>query len=122
MNQMRQAMQTLQGNGFPLFGGMNPNLGGMNPNPAGTPGGAGLFNSNSLGGLDFSNLLNPSLSNPATGAAPSAVPAAVEPPSVRFATQLTQLQSMGFPDNEANLRALIATNGNINAAVDRLLS
>lgn len=29
---------------------------------------------------------------------------------------------MGFPDSAANLRALISTNGNVNAAVDRLFS
>lgn len=31
------------------------------------------------------------------------------------------LQDMGFSDREANIRALQATGGNVNAAVDRLL-
>jgi ubiquilin len=31
------------------------------------------------------------------------------------------LQDMGFFDQEANIRALQATGGNVNAAVDRLL-
>jgi hypothetical protein len=31
------------------------------------------------------------------------------------------LQDMGFYDQEANVRALQATGGNVNAAVDRLL-
>ena len=31
------------------------------------------------------------------------------------------LQDMGFYDQEANIRALQATGGNVNAAVDRLL-
>lgn len=39
----------------------------------------------------------------------------------RYATQLSQLEAMGFTDNEANLRALSATGGNVNAAVERLL-
>lgn len=30
-------------------------------------------------------------------------------------------QDMGFFDRESNLRALVATGGNVNAAVDRLL-
>ena len=32
------------------------------------------------------------------------------------------LQDMGFFDRDANIRALHATGGNVNAAVDRLLS
>ena len=35
---------------------------------------------------------------------------------------LTQLCDMGFLDTDANLRALMATGGNVNAAVERLLS
>ena len=31
------------------------------------------------------------------------------------------LQDMGFYDREANVRALVATGGNVNAAVERLL-
>ena len=44
------------------------------------------------------------------------------PPEERFADQLEQLNSMGFYDRDSNLRALVATNGNVNAAVERLLS
>ncbi|KAF8112686.1 hypothetical protein N665_0062s0037 [Sinapis alba] len=43
------------------------------------------------------------------------------PPEERFATQLQQLQEMGFYDRAENIRALLATNGNVNAAVERLL-
>jgi len=42
-------------------------------------------------------------------------------PEQRFASQLEQLASMGFPDREANIRALTATLGDVNAAIDRLL-
>ena len=41
---------------------------------------------------------------------------------MRFASQISQLCDMGFMDSEANLRALVATGGNVNAAVERLLS
>nr|CAB3502123.1 unnamed protein product [Digitaria exilis] len=43
------------------------------------------------------------------------------PPEELYATQLSQLQEMGFFDTQENLRALIATAGNVHAAVERLL-
>ncbi|KAF3321124.1 ubiquitin domain-containing protein DSK2a-like isoform X2 [Carex littledalei] len=43
------------------------------------------------------------------------------PPEELYATQLTQLQEMGFIDAQENIRALIATSGNVHAAVERLL-
>ncbi|XP_063173303.1 ubiquilin-4 [Candoia aspera] len=42
-------------------------------------------------------------------------------PEVRFRQQLEQLSAMGFINREANLQALIATGGDINAAIERLL-
>ncbi|CAN6191547.1 unnamed protein product [Urochloa humidicola] len=39
------------------------------------------------------------------------------PPEELYATQLSQLQEMGFFDTQENLRALIATSGNVHAAV-----
>lgn len=44
------------------------------------------------------------------------------PPEQRYQQQLEQLTSMGFLNREANLQALIATFGDINAAVERLLA
>ncbi|CAF0885841.1 unnamed protein product [Didymodactylos carnosus] len=44
------------------------------------------------------------------------------PPEQRFAVQLEQLVAMGFGNREANLQALVATMGDINAAIERLLS
>ncbi|KAL5172908.1 Heat shock protein 90-4 [Glycine soja] len=41
-----------------------------------------------------------------------------EPPEQLYATQLSQLQEMGFFDTQENIRALIATSGNIHAAVE----
>ncbi|KAG2241072.1 hypothetical protein Bca52824_090359 [Brassica carinata] len=43
------------------------------------------------------------------------------PPEELYATQLQQLEEMGFFDRAENIRALRATNGNVNAAVERLL-
>jgi len=50
---------------------------------------------------------------------PTAAPSA--DPHVVFAAQLRQLHEMGFVDDEANIRVLRQTNGNVNAALDRLL-
>jgi ubiquilin len=44
------------------------------------------------------------------------------PPEERFATQLVQLQEMGFFDASENIRALTMTNGNVEAAVEWLFS
>ncbi|XP_050101688.1 ubiquilin-1 [Anopheles aquasalis] len=44
------------------------------------------------------------------------------PPEERYRAQLEQLTSMGFVNREANLQALIASFGDINAAVERLLA
>ncbi|KAI3714196.1 hypothetical protein L1987_72792 [Smallanthus sonchifolius] len=43
------------------------------------------------------------------------------PPEQLYATQLSQLQEMGFFDTQENIRALRATAGNVHAAVERLL-
>nr|XP_009390884.1 PREDICTED: ubiquitin domain-containing protein DSK2a isoform X1 [Musa acuminata subsp. malaccensis] len=43
------------------------------------------------------------------------------PPEELYATQLSQLQEMGFFDTQENIRALTATAGNVHAAVERLL-
>lgn len=50
-----------------------------------------------------------------------ACPLQVQTPEVRFQQQLEQLNAMGFINREANLQALIATGGDINAAIERLL-
>lgn len=62
-------------------------------------------------------------------AAPVAPPAAPAPaptyqmtPEQRFGPQLAQMHDCGFLDDQRNIEALIATNGNVNAAVDWILS
>ncbi|KAI8993549.1 hypothetical protein BDB01DRAFT_776674 [Pilobolus umbonatus] len=49
-------------------------------------------------------------------------PTSVEPPEVRFRDQLAQLEEMGFSEKQANVRALLATGGNVEAAIEYLLS
>lgn len=66
--------------------------------------------------------MNPFLMGALGGGAPPAAPANQEPPEVRFQVQLQQLQDMGFYDAAANVRALLATGGNVNAAVEYLFS
>ncbi|GAB0098519.1 ubiquilin-1 [Sergentomyia squamirostris] len=64
----------------------------------------------------FSEFMSRMLNGMATGGNPN------QPPEERYSTQLEQLTAMGFVNREANLQALIATFGDINAAVERLLA
>jgi len=43
-------------------------------------------------------------------------------PEIVYRDQLRQLNEMGFTNASANLNALIATGGNLEAAVDRLIT
>lgn len=54
------------------------------------------------------------------GAAAPAQPQ--EPPEVRFQVQLQQLNEMGFWDAAKNIRALLASGGNVNGAIEMLFS
>ena len=56
----------------------------------------------------------------AAAAAPPPAPPAN--PGQLYASQLQTLTEMGFFDTDANLRALVSTGGNVQAAVERLLS
>jgi len=55
---------------------------------------------------------------------PGGVPAAPPTgnPELAYRAQLQQLGQMGFVDAHANLQALIATNGDLNSAIERLLN
>ncbi|XP_017130483.1 ubiquilin-1 [Drosophila elegans] len=83
----------------------NPAAGGPSLAPGGGPN-AQLFN-------DFMVRMLNGMSNNADS---------TQPPEVRYQSQLEQLAAMGFANRDANLQALIATFGDINAAVERLLS
>ena len=97
MMQLQQAVQQLQRGGVLPEGAFGPMMGGFPGMPSSSPGAPSPF-----------------------------VPSAVPPPpavapEVRFANELTQLESMGFVNRADNIRALISTNGNVNAAIERLL-
>jgi ubiquilin len=105
--------------------GTPPQLGYFpSPPPAMAPGTSTGTTSQALN-LDFSSLFSPAAANN-TATNPSAVVQQQQQqqavtPAVRFASQLQQLSDMGFSDQAANLRALAAVNGNVQAAVERLL-
>mmetsp|Transcript_23423 Transcript_23423/g.34266 ORF Transcript_23423/g.34266 Transcript_23423/m.34266 type:complete len:153 (+) Transcript_23423:3-461(+) len=103
------------------------NMGNMNGNT-----GAGVGASSgvppTVPGLDFSSLLNQmqssSISGMSTmggtvggGQAPNVIPN-----EQRFVIQLQSLNDMGFDDNQVNIAALVATHGNVNRAIDMLLT
>ncbi|PPQ81614.1 hypothetical protein CVT25_013589 [Psilocybe cyanescens] len=51
-----------------------------------------------------------------------AAPADTRPPEERFQVQLQQLQDMGFTNAQQNVRALLATGGNVQGAIDYIFS
>lgn len=59
--------------------------------------------------------------NPFAGLGAGATPADSRPPEERFATQLEQLQGMGFYDSSANIRALLMSGGSVEGAVAVLI-
>ncbi len=141
--QMQNSMQTLHraglmppvgpggaiGTGLPDTAGAGP--GGLASGGMGTPAQiteAGVAS----GGLDFSSLLGrgtgttTGMMTPQQPSVPTTnTPAAAAPlqnPEVQYSNQLAQLNAMGFSDQSANIRALVASQGNVNAAVERLIS
>lgn len=48
-------------------------------------------------------------------------PADTTPPEERYATQVQQLENMGFPDKHSNLQALVQSNGDVNMAINSLI-
>lgn len=117
MLQAQQAFQSLGQNmpgGFPM---MPPTWGSM---------GSSNNNSNNSSstddsGLDFSRLLNQFQSASVSSPSP-APPTSTLPPEQRYASQLSTLSDMGFTDSEANIRALTECNGNLNRAIEKLVS
>jgi ubiquilin len=56
------------------------------------------------------------------GATSPPPPADARPPEERFQVQLQQLQDMGFTNAAQNVRALLATGGNVQGAIDYIFS
>jgi ubiquilin len=74
--------------------------------------------------LDFSNLLQQMQGTglSAGAAAPAVHPTVPTNPADRYRTQLRSLYDMGFDDEPRNVQALTVSHGNVNRAVDWLLS
>lgn len=136
--QVQSGLETLQREAPGMFPGMN--LAGMGgaANPTSQ---AGTNNSSSTTTTPTSNPTQAASRPATTGASPNAdflqqmmqnlmgtttssgstAAANRDPPERRFSSQLEQLTAMGFYNRDANLRALLATNGNVNQAVEFLL-
>nr|XP_006641835.1 PREDICTED: ubiquilin-4 [Lepisosteus oculatus] len=127
--QIQQGLQTLQTEAPGLMPSLTPggfpvsplSAGGTGPpeNPAPSGGGPSQGPTPVTGPTGSSSaqqqLMQQMLQMFAGGSAQS------QTPEVRFQQQLEQLSAMGFINREANLQALIATGGDINAAIERLL-
>lgn len=88
--------------------------------PGAGAGAGGMAGMAGMGGLaDLMSRMNFGAAAGATGGAPAAP--SVNPEQT-YASQLEQLQSMGFSDRARNIAALTAAFGDLNAAVERLLN
>ncbi|XP_072461468.1 ubiquilin-1 isoform X4 [Notamacropus eugenii] len=120
--QIQQGLQTLATEAPGLIPGFTPGLGG-------------LGNTGSSTGTNVSSSAPSENTSPSSGTtepghqqfiqqmlqALAGANSQLQNPEVRFQQQLEQLSAMGFLNREANLQALIATGGDINAAIERLL-
>ncbi|KAL1950876.1 hypothetical protein VTO73DRAFT_25 [Trametes versicolor] len=100
---MQQMLAAMGGGGSP----------GAAANPFGGLGGFGAGGLGGLGGLGGGGL---------GGFGAPAAPANTQPPEERFQVQLQQLQDMGFTNASQNVRALLATGGNVHSAIEYILS
>jgi ubiquilin len=102
----------------PLDGVSSRNLPNLPPNLANLPslGQAGLH---SLQPLWEMMRVQPPGAAGAAGA--GGADGAGREPEVRYSTQMSQMYDMGFTDPEANQRALVATGGNLSAAIERIV-
>ncbi|KAI0311883.1 hypothetical protein OF83DRAFT_710554 [Amylostereum chailletii] len=92
-----------------------------NPNAAPNPFGNFQFDPSALAGI-FGGGAGGAFGAGAGGAfgAPAA-PADTRSPEERFQVQLQQLQDMGFTNAQQNVRALLATAGNVHSAIEYIL-
>lgn len=115
--QIQQGMEQLRS----VAPGLVNNM-GIPPPPPGAPtttsASSGTTNTNTTASNPalFSDFMSRMINGMATGSNTNL------PPEERYRSQLEQLASMGFVNREANLQALIASFGDINGAVERLLA
>jgi ubiquilin len=107
-------------NPFGLFG--NPGAGGAG---AGAGAGGGLPDpallQMLLGGGGFGGAAGAGAGGFGGLGSPPAQPADSRPPEERFQVQLQQLNDMGFTNASQNIRALLATGGNVHSAIEYIL-
>merc|ERR1719354_1194727 len=127
LRQIQEGMQQLQSEAPGLFpgaaglGGLGGAATGGNQTTGNNQSGAGnIFNNQSAGGMlnnpDILNMMRNLMGGQQQGTNSQ------EPPEERYRAQLEQLVQMGFTNRENNIRALQATNGEVNRAVEFLLS
>ncbi|KAH7100150.1 hypothetical protein BKA62DRAFT_707761 [Auriculariales sp. MPI-PUGE-AT-0066] len=111
-------------------GGGQPGGGGLFATPVGATGGAaaatpafnpaaffgGLGGAGAPGGAGAAPAFPPGFFEPAVQQ-----PTDARPPEERFQVQLEQLQNMGFANAQQNIRALLATGGRVDAAIEYIL-
>ncbi|KAI9296669.1 hypothetical protein K502DRAFT_323679 [Neoconidiobolus thromboides FSU 785] len=115
---MGGAMGGMGSNPFGANTGTNTGTNGNNPALGSNPRVPNLFEA--FGGAN--NLFNNNNSTNTTGDSANAGGGSQQPPEERFQVQLQQLADMGFHDAQRNIRALLATGGNVHAAVEYLFS
>jgi ubiquilin len=137
MLSLNQAMGQMQGPGLPgAMPGMGMGMGVPSPTSAPAPPYDGptlqlddlfqrfgvtdpLSTGATTGPTGSAPVITTTASSTPTPAASTATPATR---SAQYANQLAQMESMGFSDKESNLRALEQCGGNINAAIEKVLS
>lgn len=102
---------------FPSQTSSNTSTTSANSTDSSTPAGTTINNSTAPNMTALSQLMSQMLSS--SGAPNGGIN---QPPEERYRAQLEQLSTMGFMNREANIQALIATFGDVNAAIERLLA
>ncbi|XP_035421171.1 ubiquilin-1 isoform X3 [Cygnus atratus] len=121
--QIQQGLQTLATEAPGLIPGFNPGLGGLGSTgaPTGSTVSSSVPSENTSPASGSTEPSHQQFVQQMLQALAGANTQQLQNPEVRFQQQLEQLSAMGFLNREANLQALIATGGDINAAIERLL-
>ncbi|XP_058718254.1 ubiquilin-1-like isoform X8 [Poecile atricapillus] len=120
--QIQQGLQTLAMEAPGLLPGLNPVLGGLESTgaPTGSTVPSSIPSENTSSVLGATEPSHQQFVQQMLQAL-AGTNAQLQNPEVRFQQQLEQLTAMGFLNHEANLQALMATGGDISAAIERLL-
>ncbi|XP_012985994.1 ubiquilin-1 isoform X1 [Melopsittacus undulatus] len=121
--QIQQGLQTLATEAPGLIPGFNPGLGGLGSTgaPTGSTVPSSVPSENTSPASGTAEPGHQQFVQQMLQALAGANAQQLQNPEVRFQQQLEQLSAMGFLNREANLQALIATGGDISAAIERLL-